>query len=267
MIWYESKQRKNAFKNCREDLMWESCTSSPPLCTAEQQVRGMSARGPEFAPHKEAERGNAEEGKTEGKKAIREVEGQTDYLRKGKIKRDHIQRGKRRDSWRFQVHLSEGEGSSNANKLEERGLGKGANPHLRRPRIPGGLQFCLTGPHLAAYLPRGWCVRWFLWACRSNLIIAAKIYWVSDMYARCLWHTVVSILTRTCITHEETWDSERLRFLFQETQVKCNRAYVCLSSKVGSIYHATLTQLIEEASKKKMSVVLQHKGEEYKVNI
>jgi len=108
----------------------------------------MSARGPEFALHKEAEREKAEEGKTEGKKAMREEEGQTDYLRKGKIKRDHIQRGKRRDSWRFQVHLREGEGGGNANELEGRGLGKGANPHLRRPRIPGGLQFCLTGQTL-----------------------------------------------------------------------------------------------------------------------
>lgn len=79
---------------------------------------------------------------------MREEEGQTDYLRKGKIKRDHIQRGKRRDSWRFQVHLREGEGGGNANELEGRGLGKGANPHLRRPRIPGGLQFCLTGQTL-----------------------------------------------------------------------------------------------------------------------
>ena len=69
----------------------------------------MSARGPEFALHKEAEREKAEEGKTEGKKAMREEEGQTDYLRKGKIKRDHIQRGKRRESWRLQVHLREEE--------------------------------------------------------------------------------------------------------------------------------------------------------------
>ena len=91
----------------------------------------MSARGPEFALHKEAEREKAEEGKTEGKKAMREEEGQTDYLRKGKIKRDHIQRGKRRDSWRFQVHLREGEGGGNANELEGRGLGKGAESGKR----------------------------------------------------------------------------------------------------------------------------------------
>ena len=49
---------------------------------------------------------------------MREVEGQTDYLRKGIIKRDHIQRGKRKDSWRPQVHLREGEGRGNANELE-----------------------------------------------------------------------------------------------------------------------------------------------------
>ena len=74
---------------------------------------------------------------------MREVEGQTDYLRKGIIKRDHIQRGKRKDSWRPQVHLREGEGRGNANELERWGLGKGVSPHLRCSRIPGDLQFCL----------------------------------------------------------------------------------------------------------------------------
>lgn len=83
------------------------------------------------------------------------------------------------------------------------------------------------------------------------------------MYARCLWHTVVSVLTRTCITHEETWDSEKWRFLLQETQVKCNRAYVCLSA---CFQRWALSLMLPWCNswkrlQKKRSVVLQHNGE------
>lgn len=82
------------------------------------------------------------------------------------------------------------------------------------------------------------------------------------MYARCLWHTVVSVLTRTCITHEETWDSEKWRFLLQETQVKCNRAYVCLSVfKDGLCLSCYPDATHGRGFKKKRSVVLQHNGE------
>lgn len=96
LIWYGSKQRITAFKTCIGGLMRESCNSSPPLCTAEQQWAVTSARARIFPSTWKDKRENREEGKTEQKKAMREVEGQTEHLRKGKRKRDHTQGGKRR---------------------------------------------------------------------------------------------------------------------------------------------------------------------------